>query len=100
MASAATIKGVVKSHDPEKSESVATITMNGISKDITFKYEKKDKLLTWTGQIDVLKDFLMKDSYKKLHEACKELHKGNDGKSLTWSEVDLKVTASVYEYCP
>jgi len=74
------------------STGVASISMNGQSKDVDFKYSIKDKVFSMNTVIDVL-DWNAAAAIESLNEACKDLHKGADGVSKTWSEVNLNVTS-------
>lgn len=74
------------------------LKMNGVTKIVKFKYEKKDGKFIATGSLDVL-EFAMEPSMKKINESCYELHKGADGVSKTWSTVDLTITAEPVFTC-
>ncbi len=74
------------------------LLFNGVQKTIDFTVKKTKGLVTATGTIDVL-DFALSAAFEKLHSACKELHKGKDGKSKTWSTVDLTITAEPVSAC-
>lgn len=45
------------------------------------------------GKIDLL-DLGYKEGFQALQKLCKAYHKGKDGKSITWSEVALRVSAN------
>jgi hypothetical protein len=45
-------------------------------------------------------DFSLGGPLALLHEACKALHTGADGVAKTWTEVTLKVNATVVKNCP
>ncbi len=71
---------------------VVAFTMNGITKDLPFTYAIADNTFTmktvmnideWNGQAAIA----------SLNGACKELHKGADGVSKTWSEVAIEVVS-------
>lgn len=48
--------------------------------------------------IDVLK-FSAKKQLKKLSELCKDVHRGTDGKSKTWSDAEIRITLPFRENC-
>lgn len=75
-----------------------TMIMNGISRAVPFSLKKDKALYTAQGKIDVL-DFALGKSLESLSKVCKELHKGADGVSKTWSTVDLKISAEAVESC-
>ena len=69
---------------------IATITMNSVTAELPFTYtlvEKKFQLNAtmnldnWNGQKAV----------ESINDVCKELHKGADGISKTWSEVAINI---------
>lgn len=74
------------------------LKMNGVVKTVDFKVQKTDPVVSATGTIDIL-DFAMKPSFQKIQEACKVLHTGTDGKSKTWSTVDLNISAQPINNC-
>ena len=93
------IKGKIKAFDLEKGTTTATLAMNGVAKDVDFRFEAKDKLLVWTSSIHLTDHFQMAKSVAALAEACGPLHTGSDGKAVTWDEVGLKVVATYVETC-
>src|SRR5690606_20567255 len=86
------IKGEVKSFALDKKSSTAALTMNGVTKEVPFSVTAQDTTLTWTSNIDLTDQFQMAKAVASLAEACKALHIGKDGKSVTWDEVGLTVT--------
>lgn len=83
------INGKVKSIDSKSGTLVATINMNSVQRDIPMSFKFAENTLELTGSLDIL-DFSLKEAHKALHKACFELHKGSDGVSKTWTQVDLK----------
>ena len=90
------ISGETKSFT--KSKATASITMNGKTNVIPFVVKQTDKVVEFTGKIDIL-NFGMKQSHEGISKACSLLHTGKDGKPKTWSEVGLKVTAGYTKKC-
>ncbi len=58
----------------------------------------KDGSFTLKGKID-LANFTAHEAHESLDKACHDLHKGPDGGSKTWSEVDFMVTTTISENC-
>lgn len=75
------------------------LKVNDIEKDVIFTYavDENSHLLA-LANIDML-DFAMTDAFNSIHEKCKDLHTGKDGKAKTWSEVALKASISVQKTC-
>ena len=75
------------------------VAMNAVTKDLDFKYTVgEDGALEASATTDML-DFSLKGPWASLHEACKALHTGADGVAKTWTEVMLKVSATVVKDC-
>lgn len=70
----------------------ASITMNGVTADLPFTYtiEGKEFKLTATMNLD---NWNAQKAVASINLACKELHKGKDGISKTWSEVAINITS-------
>ncbi len=51
-----------------------------------------------TGSFDML-GFGMEKAHASIHQACEQLHKGKDGVSKTWTEVGLKIAATIQKDC-
>lgn len=67
--------------------------MNGISEVLPFTYTIVDKVFTMKAVMNVDK-WNGQAAIASLNEACKDLHKGADGVSKTWSDVDIEVTST------
>lgn len=65
---------------------------------LPFTYEVKNLKLTAKSTMNILEA-----GYKKalgaLSKACFDLHKGSDGKSKTWSDVDITITTTLKTQC-
>lgn len=66
------------------------ITLNEITKPVLLSYSTMNNTVTFEGKIDVT-NFDATESINLLNEECYELHKGADGQSKLWSEVDIKI---------
>lgn len=69
------------------------LTMNGVSKKLPFSYTLEGKQFSMTATMDVL-NWNTQSSIDSLNVACKDLHKGLDGISKTWSEVALNISST------
>ncbi len=93
-------------------DSVATVTvkkvtdktietefkLNEKTQKIDFQYSLKDSIMKAKGSFDVMK-FAMGEQVAALKKRCGSLHTGSDGKSVTWTDFDLAVTAMVKKNC-
>ena len=73
---------IISNHDDKV---VISISMNGVTKNITFKSEEARSGTTLIGKIDML-DFGLSKALKSINQACFKLHKGK-----TWSDVELAI---------
>lgn len=72
----------------------------GEEKIISFSYSKHvipscpygDQLIEIKGQINLVNQF-NKTAFDSIHNKCYDLHKGDDGISKTWEEVDVHIKA-------
>lgn len=71
----------------------ANITMNGVTEKLPFTYTVSGKEFSMTGTMNIL-DWNAKNAVDSLNVACKDLHKGLDGVSKTWTEVALTITSA------
>jgi polyisoprenoid-binding protein YceI len=75
------------------------LTLNKNSKEIPFRYTLSDAgVFEAQGSMDVL-DFALDGALKDLNRTCEVLHRGPDGVSKTWSEVELKLIARIGKVC-
>lgn len=66
---------------------------------VPMKYTRDEKGLTViSGAIDV-NDFKLGSALSKLNKACEALHKGPDGVSKTWPQVEIKIQANLSKKC-
>lgn len=59
---------------------------------------KTGNTLKLNGTLDLLK-IGQKAAFDSLHKSCEVLHRGTDGVSKTWSEVEIEATATIKEGC-
>ena len=75
------------------------LSMNGKKLPVPVHFAMSEAgVFTGTGSIDVL-NFALNDAFDELHRTCETLHKGPDGVSKTWSNVDLKIEAKIERSC-
>jgi len=82
------IKSVVGGND--QGQGIVTINMNGVNWDTAFKYTVTDKVLTMTTSINT-NNWNGQGAISSINKACEEQHKGDDGVSKTWPDVDVSV---------
>ncbi|MCB0392555.1 MAG: YceI family protein [Bdellovibrionales bacterium] len=93
------ITGKLKKIDKDKPGLLmAELDINKVKKAIPMTYSYKDNWLELKGHIDLL-DFNLNDAHKSLHKSCFELHKGDDGISKTWTDVDLHGKIKINAKC-
>lgn len=71
----------------------AEFTMNGITEKLPFDYTIEGKTFSLNTVMDINK-WNGQKAVASLNEACKELHKGADGISKTWSEVAISIVST------
>lgn len=80
----------------KESEGVINLKMNRISKQIPFTYAiQKDTIRLFTNLN--LTYWKAEEALKTLNTACYELHKGTDGISKLWPDVDVVIKIPVYK---
>ncbi len=85
--------------DDRKGELTVQLRMNGEAREIKIPYAVNEQgVLTAQGSTDLLK-LGLRVPFDSLHVLCGDLHRGEDGVSKTWSEVELLVTAKVDRNC-
>lgn len=67
-----------------------SLTMNGVTDKIPFTYSIEAKSFSMKAAMDINKWNAVK-ALNSLNTVCKDLHKGADGVSKTWSEVVLNI---------
>ncbi len=72
---------------------VASITMNSVTADLPFTYTLKGKQFKLTSTMN-LDHWNAEKAVASINLACKELHKGKDGVSKTWSEVGIDISTT------
>ena len=98
-------KGILKGklRNAKGSESAGTVNlvleMNKKTLAVPMKYTRDEKGTTViSGGIDVT-DFGLGSALSTLNKACDALHKGPDGVSKTWPQVEIKIEANLSKKC-
>ncbi len=92
MVSTDIISGNVKSINA--TEALIEVTMNGVSKDYSGNVSIEGEKVTFKTTID-MNDFEAITSVDSLNVICNDLHKGADGVSKLWSEIDISVETTL-----
>jgi len=88
MANTSDIYGDIKFKD---GKTFITFTLNNVSKEYEVQSKFENNVFTITTTIDLV-DFNANPAVEALNNACGDLHKGADGVSKTWSEVEIEGT--------
>ncbi len=93
-----TITGSVKSIDADAGSAVVTIKMNGISFDVNGDFSMEGENFSFKADIDVQK-WNGVAGIEALNEVCEDLHKGDDGVSVLWQNVDISFSGGLKKDC-
>lgn len=74
------------------------ITMNAKSITQNLNYTFEDNTIYLIGTINVL-DWDASEALASLNKACEDLHRGSDGVSKTWAEVNLYIQSELTKIC-
>lgn len=74
-----------------------TITMNDIKHVIPFKFDIKDNKVMFKGIMN-LEDWNALGALESLNKVCLDLHKGEDGVSKTWTDVEIMVNTTLMKH--
>ncbi len=66
------------------------LSMNGLTKNIPVSYQVNGESIKIEANID-LNNWQAQSALTALNDVCSEKHKGDDGVSVTWSEVNIQV---------
>lgn len=77
---------------------VVLLNINKIDHAVAMTYTFADDLLEIAGTLDLL-DWKAEDALESLNQACLDLHKGDDGVSKTWSDMEIKVLVPLKKVC-
>ena len=90
----------VKGSLAEMKESVVTATIDvfGVQKNIKLTYSLDEDILKMKGTLS-LEQIGAVDAYNSIHSKCIDLHKGADGISKTWDDVDVIIEVPILRDC-
>lgn len=77
---------------------VAMLSLNGHKKEVALNYSLEDNKINLIGTMD-LYEFGAEGPLAALNDVCTDLHKGDDGKSILWPNVDLNITIPITADC-
>ncbi len=77
---------------------IISITMNGIEKDQEFTWMSDNETVEFNTSLTI-EDWNAKPSLDSLNTVCEDLHKGEDGVSILWPNVDVKISANLTKNC-
>ena len=86
--SSETITGKVLSFDVKNKSAVLELNFNDVKHPLTFSYDLKGDTLAMNSVLN-LEDVNGMEALASINKACEALHKGDDGISKTWSEVNI-----------
>jgi polyisoprenoid-binding protein YceI len=94
------ILGHAKSVEGDNESGTMTfyLTLNDIEKEVTLAYTVTDATIKLTGKIDI-NNWNAETALKELNKVCEDLHKGADGVSVTWPNVELEIEATLSKRC-
>ena len=92
----ASLTGRLKANSPGKA--TLTLTMNGATESVVVDVSAADGVVHLRGILDV-ESWGGGPAIAALNQACEGVHKGEDGVSKLWSEVELAVAVSVEKTC-
>lgn len=71
------------------------VSMNGRMAVRRVPVQISDTAVSFEANFDMMKDFMLKDAWASIHEACKLLHTGPDGKAVTGTDVTVRFSADL-----
>ncbi|AMC10583.1 hypothetical protein Lupro_04705 [Lutibacter profundi] len=86
------ITGVITTTN--ENSGTVSLTMNEITQVLPIRYTINDQTVTIEAVMN-LDNWKTQLALKALNAACKDLHSGDDGISMTWSEVKIEVTTNL-----
>ncbi|UTW63557.1 YceI family protein [bacterium SCSIO 12741] len=92
------MQGEVVAMNEEENLVEVRLTMNGKQQIVTMDYEIDGLSLTLKGSVD-LAEWEATAAVDSLNAVCYELHKGEDGVSKLWNDVDITVKALLEKKC-
>ena len=79
----------------ENGEVDLLVNMNGREAERRISVDITDSKISFEANFDMMKDFMLSEAWNSIHEACKYLHTGPDGKSVTGKDVTVRFSADL-----
>ncbi len=100
LANIETFTGTIQECTGDNSEGKAIILLNAnnVEHSVLMNYSVKEDTLALSGTLDLL-DWKAEDALTSINQACLDLHKGEDGVSKTWSDMEIKVLVPLKKVC-
>lgn len=100
LANEGNIDGSVKIVEGDNTSGGGTVelTINDVKRDIGFKYTIEGSVISLKTKI-TLNSFSGEDAMQSLNAQCDDLHKGADGISKLWPDVEIEVKAVLNKDC-
>lgn len=76
----------------------AIVTMNDVEQFVPLTYSVENDEIRFSGELDI-NSFKAEEALKSLNKACEDLHKGADGVSVTWPNVEINIKAKLSLDC-
>ena len=76
----------------------ASIKMNGIEDTVSFSLKAKDDRIALNGKV-LMEKWNAQHNIDSLNAVCYDLHKGADGESKLWQEVELELSTILNKNC-
>jgi polyisoprenoid-binding protein YceI len=92
------IMGKVAEVNLEEGKAIVTITMNGISFDVPGTFTMDGDAFSYKAEIDV-QEWNGVSGIVALNKVCEDLHKGDDGVSVLWQDVNISFSGSLNKDC-
>lgn len=84
--------------DNKSGNLLVKLNINNIDKQVQMKYSVSDETLKLNGTLDLL-DWNANTAVESINNACLDLHKGADGISKTWSDMEISIEVPITKDC-
>ncbi len=93
-----TVSSAAMGEHENQGSCVVSLTMNGNTNDVDFLWNWENGEILMKSNVNV-PDWDAQGALDALNAVCSELHKGEDGESVLWPDVEVTVKASIAENC-
>lgn len=84
--------------DGKSGTGVVKLVWNGVSKDVPLQFTLAGDVLEAKGSLDV-NNWNASKALAALNAVCNDLHKGKDGKSVLWPDVEITIKSTLKKDC-